>query len=1108
MRTHIRAAIEVGHQRIAVVCGAWHAPALIEDSLESTRRDDKKLLSALPKPTKVSATWVPWTYDRLDFASGYGAGQTGGTISVLGDNVGIMSGALIDANGDAGGGTVKIGGDFHGAGATPTALNAYIDSNSLIMANANSTGNGGHVTVWSDNATQFLGNIMAEGGEQSGNGGYVETSGHGTLDAEGYVDLTAPKGAMGTWLLDPTNITIDGGVTPAFNNSGGVTDGTQVNLSSALQLWLDASNASSITLSYNDLSTTANGSMGANSITVGNAASFVVGERIQIGTSASELASVNDISNIYTITAISGNIITLDANLSSAASAVEVYGGYVSQINDLSGNHNNALQATAGDMPLWISNGQNGQGVLQFNGSTYLDGAASVTGNSLSAYSTFSMSDASGPWARILSLANGAGQQDYSSTSSASALIRDNGSENLISYRNGPLSLAGFTFFTPTIGGTQYDGTNNTTSVNGAAGASVTSGGNFGVTVYRVGLDTGDGGGGNYAGNIYDVMLYNTVLSTNAQALVNQYQSAKWGAALTGPGVIGSEAGLTGAEAQQAMASTQAGATTDGYSVFATSYLTRLSQTSDIILQAGNNINLDLQGNTLSLAAGKNITLTAGNHIVTDSAGEISTSQSSGTGGNITFNATNGIVFNNAFTLNSGGGNINLNNNVTLGAALTANAGTGALTFGGTVNGGYDLTATANSFSFNGALGGGTALADVSITSADALTLPLISASTIFVQTSGASSNLTIGSGSGLTASGSGDAVTLASGENFINNEGSDAINLTGSGRWLIYSATPGADTFGNLNSSNTAVWDAAYGGTITQSGNRYVFSYQPTLNFTSISDSKTYGTDATAAVASDYNVNGLEAAMNNVYLADTNTTAFSGSPDVTSAGSATTATVVGGPYIIDIASGALAAVDGYTLGSYTSSGHLTVNTAPLTITAESQSVAYGTAVPTTTLSYNGFVDSQDNTALTTQPTITSTKSGIVLPGIYTSNYVPSGAADSNYDISYVDGDLAITGTVPVATTANSLPSTVVAASQNVPVYASPGIPSNNPIAVANDMAVISDAQSKPQSASANYTGNGAANVNTPVLSMFGGILTIDPALISKFKLGYLKNKS
>ncbi len=70
MRTGIRAAVRAGHERIAVVCGAWHAPALTE--LPSARAD-ADLLRGLPT-VKTRATWVPWTAQRLTQASGYGAG--------------------------------------------------------------------------------------------------------------------------------------------------------------------------------------------------------------------------------------------------------------------------------------------------------------------------------------------------------------------------------------------------------------------------------------------------------------------------------------------------------------------------------------------------------------------------------------------------------------------------------------------------------------------------------------------------------------------------------------------------------------------------------------------------------------------------------------------------------------------------------------------------------------------------------------------------------------------------------------------------------------------------------------------------------------------------
>ena len=70
MRRAMRQAEREGRERIAVVCGAWHVPALTTMPPAS---HDAALLKALPK-VKVDATWVPWTNGRLCLASGYGAG--------------------------------------------------------------------------------------------------------------------------------------------------------------------------------------------------------------------------------------------------------------------------------------------------------------------------------------------------------------------------------------------------------------------------------------------------------------------------------------------------------------------------------------------------------------------------------------------------------------------------------------------------------------------------------------------------------------------------------------------------------------------------------------------------------------------------------------------------------------------------------------------------------------------------------------------------------------------------------------------------------------------------------------------------------------------------
>ncbi|MBT2480310.1 DUF5682 family protein [Streptomyces sp. ISL-94] len=70
MRQRMRAARREFGDAYAVVCGAWHVPAL---RAKTTAAADKALLTGLPK-VKVETTWVPWTHRRLARAGGYGAG--------------------------------------------------------------------------------------------------------------------------------------------------------------------------------------------------------------------------------------------------------------------------------------------------------------------------------------------------------------------------------------------------------------------------------------------------------------------------------------------------------------------------------------------------------------------------------------------------------------------------------------------------------------------------------------------------------------------------------------------------------------------------------------------------------------------------------------------------------------------------------------------------------------------------------------------------------------------------------------------------------------------------------------------------------------------------
>ncbi|MGZ5780733.1 MAG: two-partner secretion domain-containing protein, partial [Burkholderiaceae bacterium] len=136
----------------------------------------------------------------------------GGEIQVLGERVGLTGDARIDASGHTGGGTVLVGGDYHGENASiQNAKRTYVGADTQIKADAIDSGDGGKVIVWSDETTRAYGSIFARGGVQGGNGGFVETSGKQNLDFHAKVDVSAKTGNNGTLLLDPTAITITGG---------------------------------------------------------------------------------------------------------------------------------------------------------------------------------------------------------------------------------------------------------------------------------------------------------------------------------------------------------------------------------------------------------------------------------------------------------------------------------------------------------------------------------------------------------------------------------------------------------------------------------------------------------------------------------------------------------------------------------------------------------------------------------------------------------------------------------------------------------------------------------------------------------------------------------
>jgi len=646
-------------------------------------------------------------------ASGRDEGEQGGSIEVLGDHIAVLDSTVIDASGhsasmpepkpdDGGsatmtaekavrpedefmedprhaGGSIKIGGDYLGQGDTQTAQTLYVGDYVLTLNDAIENGDAGRTIFWSDDTTDFNGLVFARGGINGGHGGFLETSGKINLRANGFADLTAQDGyKKGTYLLDPADITIYGNVDPTF-----VSTDASVDLAANLELWLDAADETAVTLTYSTDSlggATANGTIGTNTITTSTdvSANLEVGARIRLG-AAGVVGTADTLgTDTYTITNIAGTTITVQETLTATYAGDTLRRGLVSQWGDKSGNGLNATQATESKMALWISNDQNGSGTLLFDGinDSYNTGTIDLTGTDAVEIFTGLNNDLLGGTTTFFEFGtnfNGLNDGFYVSPQDNSC-CGHNGVTASVKGNAGYSINAGITqIFDPSLYNFILDksltGPDETAiNVNGAGYTlkfppthQNDNANNFGN--HNLFLGARNNSSYFYKGAWFDALMFSDTLSLEERALVTQYQSAKWGIALTPPG--------SGAdEASKAMAS-------DGYGVFTTDYLERLSSTADIVLQATNTITLDLQGDTLALDNDRSISLTTTNgDIATASIGTI---QTAGTG-DITFTAGQDILFNHGLDLHAlDTGNITLiadrNIDNSGGADFTTNGG-------------------------------------------------------------------------------------------------------------------------------------------------------------------------------------------------------------------------------------------------------------------------------------------------------------------------------------------------------------------------------------------------------------------------------------------------
>ena len=1064
-------------------------------------------------------------------ATGYGAGQTGGSISVLGDNVGILSGSIINASGDAGGGTIKIGGDFHGKGTTPTALHTIVDSSATIDASAITTGNGGNVTVWSDDYTNFAGVIQAKGGALSGNGGFVETSGKQILSMNGTVDASAPNGSAGTWLMDPADVTISGADSDVTGNPIFVPDGTQAEATinaADINTALNNGTSVSVTTGGDAASGTGGGSITVASniaktagsdatLTLSAATDIIVNSNISISSTTGKLNTILDsdtagnggaiVMNTGSSITSNGGAITLGGNEATPSNIVAGTGYAMGDSSNPQGiNLNNAtVNAGAGNIIIngtaW-SNAATGDldGVRIKGGSVVETTSGAITlsgqggtGNTLgvsgygntgvqvidpntlvtSAQGTITLTGIGGNDNMVSLYNTGVGVENSSHVTSTGT---GSGASQIIINGTAAAGCSGCTGFIEEWGGgndiiTSVDGNITVTGVatgsndtgveqvghilsTGNANITINATGGPGGTDYFASFRTEVGGAsdtGNITFNINSIGFTSNNLfqTTGNVAFIPRTASTTIGVA-GGSGTLqitsgaGSILNATTAGSITIGASADSGTINIGAGNFSTPTTVQggsgqINVTADsfptgLTLNTTGNVTIapSTASTTLGVAGGAGSLAIGSTQLGDITAGSITIGNTADTGG-MTVDANSwsyplslisgsGVVTiagaqalgANNFTLETNATPVFSSTVTTTGSATVETSGGTTLGVGTHAAGTVKLNDTmigdlsGGSYTF-----GSTGTGNMDINTALTYGVP------VTFQT-GSGGNITLDHT--LVSSASGNAITLASGENFINDVGASALT-PGSGRYLIYSANPSLNTLGGLSDAGDHVFNETYvgyaPGSVTQSGNLFLYSLAPTITVTANNASRLYGS-ADPTFTASYSG----------FVDNDTASILGGTPSLTTPGGDTATSAAGSTYAITAAVGSLAQSLGYQLSF--APGTLTVNKAPLLVTADSgKTMVYGaSSLPTLTDTITGYVNGQNATSagITGAATLSTTATAYngtahsgSNAGTYDINAAAGNLVAANYYFTYANavGGLTVTPAVLTATADN-----------------------------------------------------------------------------------------
>ncbi|MEO6363016.1 MAG: filamentous hemagglutinin N-terminal domain-containing protein, partial [Caldimonas sp.] len=263
-----------------------------------------------------------------------GGSGSGGSVHVFGRDVRVGA-ATVDVSGTSGGGEILIGGDFQGGNPDrPNARTSVVGSNVALRADALDNGRGGKVIVWADDSTAFAGTVSARGGANGGNGGFVEVSGRQTLAFDGRVDTTAARGATGTLLLDPSDITISTAADASISGGPAFT-GT------AASSTLNVTTLQTALASNNVIVDTTSGFAGAGNIGVNNAVTWASANSLELrahnNITVAGGATINATGNgalrlIANQDSTGGGDVSINAALTARAGGITISGANISSV--------------------------------------------------------------------------------------------------------------------------------------------------------------------------------------------------------------------------------------------------------------------------------------------------------------------------------------------------------------------------------------------------------------------------------------------------------------------------------------------------------------------------------------------------------------------------------------------------------------------------------------------------------------------------------------------------------------------------------------------------------------------------------------------------------